>query len=73
MVDDNKPFRLGEGSPASLYGKSDPELIKAAIALAKLRNERAGLKPFDGDLIWVRPEDMDNAYCVFDAIGFNWC
>lgn len=48
--------------PSELFGEDDPKLIRAAFAIAMLRDERI-----------ASPEDLEAARAVFATIGMLRC
>ncbi len=62
---------MTEQRPAKLYGEDDPQLIRAAKAIAANRNAR---RVRDGlDDIGVMLEDMEDARVVFAILGMLRC
>lgn len=59
--------RRDETGDGSLYGETDPKLIRAARAIAANRNARR--VEFGHDDVGVLPVDLHDARAVFETLG----
>ena len=54
--------------PKTLHGETDPVVIRAALALAKMRSERIPLDDWLQGII-VTPDDIADARTVLATVG----